>query len=553
MNLRLIELTSFLSFIALCVYVNAFKNGLFFKPIIFFICLTIIFISSTLQIIFISKNRDRTQILLILLQILITAILLRLLFISNENLFAGFDPYKEFLYLDELNVIGHWDPINNRMGGYIGSYPVLYLLGIIWSEMLGLNLIVAAKWLTLSFCFLSPVFIFLIGRNRYSPASGLYSCFIFSYLYISLMFHTTFQRESISVPLMLMALFLLFKRISEEKERILLILTSIIVIVAVSLSHHLTPFILLIFILMLASFSILLPYTGPFLHYLKIGPIKKENVSIRYSILLLAMIIGYWVYLRYSPLVFFGMIVGESNIDLPRTGAVIPSILRYQILYYGDMLFAVLFAILSILAIYLRHRERTVSDIALLFYSGFIGIIMIIALSGHLLPGEGMGLGSRFETFVYIGFSILSGYTIYRFNNLIIERRKYLLSLFIILLLVSFALFNVFRIPVDLYSQKEEFRPGEARQLATMSEVHAITWLGIRNLVLDSSLNGALNLIHLREGTGHAKQNMETNYLLHSKIAPYYTIDYLSNTLPINLIYDNSIAKIYLFKKDIKG
>ncbi len=520
---------SFLLIALLGFYIANFREGNYLPVWIFWFCTITIFSLIVYQISKIKiKNQYSDYHIHILLQILMTAFLMRMLFISTGNALAGYDAYNEFVTLSKVNNMGYWNP--NEIGGYGAAYPILYMFGIIWSQIIDVNMFTTAKWMPISFFFVAPLFIYLIGNLKYSKRAALLASFGFAFLYISLFFHTTLQRETVAFPIFLLTIYLYYRGTIQKENGISYISLAILTAIVCVLSHHLTSFLLLIFFITYTIIDKFAPSEELTL--------KKEHTSIVFTVLLFALTFGYWVYLKYTPIEFLTLVIKESTITMPEGGAIIPTTLRYKILYYGEIIFAILFALLSTWALVLRNKERVSSDIALFIYSGITGLIMVLTLQGRILPHEGMGLGSRFQSFVYIGIFILSGYTVSEFL------RKYnrQLKRLILIIFVAYALLSIYRIPPYLYSEKNEFVHGEARPLITEEEVSAVTWVRAGNAVADISLRGAFQLNELPESK-YTTEYSDIVYLIHSHIVPFSTNKYITNSSL--RIYDNGLVEIY--------
>ena len=209
------------------------------------------------------------------------------------------------------------------------------------------------------------------------------------------------------------------------------------------------------------------------------------------------MLFGYWVYLKYSPLEAFGLIIKESAITDPGAGISIPSSLRFTLLYYSEIMFSIIFGIISIIALIIMKTKRKASDVSLFLFSGFMGILMVITLFGALLKSESMGLGSRLQTFVYIGLFLLSGYFFAETSNYKLQFNKRNIKNRLIkilpILLIIFLMLNIYRIPPYLYSDYQ-FSSTEPRSVISGQEFTALIWLGVSGdkLISDKNLRGAI-------------------------------------------------------------
>lgn len=537
----------FLLISLLSLYIANFREGNYFPVWIFWFCLIAIFFLIVYQIAKIEKQVSNYYIF-ILLQILMTAFLVRMLFISTGNALAGYDAYNELVTLSKVNNMGYWNP--NEIGGYGASYSILYIFGMIWSQIIGVNLFTTAKWMPISFFFVAPLFIYLIGNLKYSKTAGMLASFGFAFLYISLFFHTTLVKEMIALPLSLITIYTYYASIRKGK-RIIYLLIAFLASAGCILAHHLTSFILLIFFLtffIVDRFALSERYIkekrARISRYLIVN---KEFVLTTFVMLLFTSLFGYWIYLRYTPLEFFALIYEKAAITKPGLGMSLPSILRYKILYCGEIIFATVFAFLSMWGGVLRRDKRNSSDVTLLLFAGLMGIAMVLTLFGRILPGEGMGLGSRFQTFVYVGLFTLSGYTAYNVLKMYRGKLKNALSVMMLIIFVAFSLLSIYRIPQYLYSEHTP-QLGAARSLISEEEITATKFLGLgrEEVVTDGSLNGALKYSgYLGSiGSGHREIGDIGIPIIHSSIAPYLTEEYILHTRL--KVYDNGVASIFI-------
>lgn len=532
----------------LSLYIANFREGNYFPVWIFWFCLIAIFFLIVYQIAKIEKQVSNYYIF-ILLQTLMTAFLVRMLFISTGNALAGNDAYNELVLLSKVNNMGYWNPYD--IGGYSIAYPILYIFGIIWSQIIGVNSFTTAKWMPISLFFVAPLFIYLIGNLKYSKKAALLASFGFAFLYISLFFHTIFVKEMIALPLFLITIYTYYASIRKGK-RISYLLIAFLFSACCVLAHYLTSFILLIFFttfLILDRFASskkdIKEKSARISRYLTMN---KEFVSITFVMFLFTFLLGYWVYLRYTPLQTplqtFALIYKEAAIIEPRAGMILPNILRYKILWWGEIVFAILFGFLSMCGVFLRKEKRNSSDVTLSLFGGLMGIIMVLTLFGRVISGEGMGLGSRFQTFVYICLFILSGHTAYNILKMYRGKLKNALPVMMLIIFVAFALLSIYRLPPYLYSEYD-LQLGESRSLISEEEVIASTWCGLGkedNIVTDPSLIPSLLLSKgLKEKHGVISSHI--HYIIHSRLTPTRTEEYIMKSQ--YKIYDNRIASVY--------
>ena len=542
MNKLALPFITYLSIFSLAADIALSRAGEYPPLWVFWVMIFLTFSLIVYQIT-LSKNLRVHQVLLFFLQITVMALLFRIQFISGENVLAGYDANNEYVALYQIANEGRWSPETSSIVG--SSYPLLYIFGLEWSQILNVDLFSTAKWLPISIFYIAPLFLYLIARLKYGSMTGLFAIFGFSFLYISLVFHSILQRETMAIPLFLMAIYFYLKATSQDSGRHALLSLSVFAVIACVLAHHMTSFILLIFfIILFSSNRLILIFRGVRNDRSISEARREERTSGHFIFFIAATIFGYWIFLKNSPLDFFGLIFREAAIFQPGIGAIFPSSLRMSILLTGEILFAIIFATISFIAVILRRKNMKTSDLAFLLFSGFMGLAMILTISGGLLQWEGMGLGSRFQTYVYIGLLLLSGYTAYfvlsRYKN-----RKFLKRV-IPLVLITFVIFNIYRIPPYLYSETDA-QPGDVRILVTEAEQIAVLWLGINNrdtVQLGDPSNAFSFPLTKLVIDKHGIENPRIGYLIQSEFSTNLLDP--SNDMSYQKIFSNGDASIFV-------
>lgn len=500
------------------------------------------FIISLSLLLFLQIIANTTNTELILLQILILSFNLRTIFVSSGIPLVGVDSYVEYGFMQDIIKTGYWRP---DVYVLTANYPLIYLYGDIYHTILGVSTLWIAKWMPISFFPISTLIMFLLTKKLFGSKSGIYVTLTFSLLYIHLLFHTMLHRESLAIYLFLTAMYTYFMGIFNKNTGGKFWMIFTMIGLSLVFAHHLSSFMMLIFI------TLYLPVKKIFDNFNKIhANLILPEISVGIYIISL---LGYWAYLKKSPFQFFDTILKESpliNQSVPAGGMVIPSLSRYKILFFGEIFYGILFGILALIAtlFYTRLRHKNLTFIwTLLIFSGVSGILMVMTLLGKIMPREGMGLGSRFETFVYIGaLPLATSLGLLEKNRLVQSHTSHSrhLKCFILIVLLSFILLNIYRIPPYLYSN-QPIIPGEARPLITTQEAIAIYWLGYvpyDHLKLDPSNGGPTRLTTFMNKKVHGSSNKK--YILHSNLVPWTTANY--NTPNSIIVYSNSIGRILL-------
>lgn len=409
---------------------------------IFWITVVAITCIICIQIAFFNLNSNKYA---ILLQILIFSWIIRTIFIPNTGFF-GRDPYQEMEVVNAIFNQG-WDLDSDVFSSYRYqySYPILYELIIIGSQILGISVYSIARWFPLLYSTSSLLFIYLLSNNLFnSNKSSLLSLFGASMLYQYVMFHTLPIRESIAFVFFTATLYVYFK---QKKTNVTFTILALLFLIVITLSHHLTSFLTLLFIslhiLVNKTCKILETKVPEKLHFI---PDNKGFNILAYT---LVLVIGYWAYLRYSPFSILAYAFKESAYLDPGHGMIVPSALRFTILVYGEYIFAFAFASFSIFALILC-KNRMSFNLTLILWAALMGMMSILSLKGMVLKSESVAFASRFQSFGYISLFILSG-SIIDLKN---QKGKIFnkLNATVIILYLLFILFSIYRIPVELYT-----------------------------------------------------------------------------------------------------
>lgn len=430
------------STIVLLIYLLSYRFNTYLPVFIFWIAVIAITCLICVQISLFNSNSNKYT---ILLQILIFSWIIRSLFIPNTGFF-GHDPYKEMevVYLILQN---GWSFNSNAFVSYRYqySYPILYVLIIVGSHILGLGVESIARWFPLIYSASSLLFIYLLSSYLFkSEKSALISTFGASMLYQFVMFHTLPIRESIAFVFFIAALFTYFK---EQKSHMVFKILTLFFVAMIGLSHHMTSFLIIAFLMLhLIVDNICKILESKHINKLHIISDRK---GFNISIYTFTLILGYWSYLRYSPLNIIAYAFEESAYTNPGHGMIVAQTLRFLVLVNGEYIFAFIFAALSIYSMILFKNIKSIY-ITFIIWVAIMGLMSILSLKGMVLKSESVAFASRFQSFGYISLFILSG-SIIGINK---QKGKILsaIKFVVISTYIVFILFSIYRIPINLYT-----------------------------------------------------------------------------------------------------
>lgn len=443
MPLRIIYLLYIQYILILLTYLLTQRFSYYLPEFVFWISVVIITCIIGMQIKLFDITQNKYQ---ILIQIILFSLIIRTIFIPNTGFF-GHDPYKEMEVVNAI-VDSKWSLDSSVFSSYKYQYcyPILYELIILSSSLLGVSIYSISRWLPLLYSVSSLLFIYLLSNQLFnSVKSSLITVFGASMLYQCVMFHTLPIRESIAFLFFVATLYTYFK--GSKLSNSILITLSILFAFSIALSHHLTSFLIVTFLflhLVINSILKILLSVKP-----NISHFSPDHTTSGFFLYILVLILGYWIYLKYSPLDIIEYALQESAYKNPGHGMVLPNATRFDILVYGEYIFAFIFALLSIYSIIISNKKESIC-LTFLFWAAFMGILSLLALKGMVLKSESVAFASRFQSFGYISLFILSGSAIglNRQENSIVEGIK----TYIIFIYILFILFNIYRIPSNLYS-----------------------------------------------------------------------------------------------------
>lgn len=136
--------------------------------------------------------------------------------------------------------------------------------------------------------------VYELVRYKYrSIKTSLLSAFGFAFTYYFIMFHSQFLYKSFAFPLFLTTIYAVER--SKEKGGIIWRVIAILTTLLLVFTHHLTSFMLIIFIALNTLISWILN--------LSIKNRKSnEQQNMSFIVFSMVIILSYWIYLKYTPI-----------------------------------------------------------------------------------------------------------------------------------------------------------------------------------------------------------------------------------------------------------
>lgn len=386
--------------IILIVYLLSFRWNICL-PISFF-WLPIILILGTIFHQSLYYKLDHIYSKLVALEIAITSIIFHMIYqipfygLYGSDSYSDLLPAKGILYTGSL--LGDLTYINDT-----SYYPMIHILGALFSLLTGLSPFVTAKWLpsllSFSFILILYIFIFKIFKDQ---AIALLSILLYATLEQFILFSSLFVRETIALIFMICSLYLYFSAEKNLHQSIYLFL-SMICLVCTVIAHHMTSFMLLT--LLFIHFIITNTKDSEFFKaiFYKNGEVGI-NINASFLILYLSVLISYWIYIISSPLYSFiifakDLFSQEQLTSYSELANINPNqiiTLRGTIIYYGFHLFLLIFGAIMSYQLIRRSKIKRVevySFSMFLFFCGFIALMGLYFIKTQIFPDRFLAFG----------------------------------------------------------------------------------------------------------------------------------------------------------------
>lgn len=463
----------------LAIFLFSARSGIYYNQFFFWV-FVICMLSINLFFICLSNNSSKIHYILFL-QMVLFLIIIRIPYRTTFGLYGVDSPTEYYVTMHILK--NGWTASDSLLPfSYYNqsNYPFLYFTNIIFSEISGRTILFVENWFPVLLTLVTPFFVYLSSYELFhSKKSALISFYGFSTLYGYMIFHSLTVRESIGFIFFSQIIYLILKLDNNSRSNkfnyTILVLLSIFALI---LSHHLTSFMLLMFIVVCASI-------GYFFKYKNISITSynfKRNylVNSQLPVLIFTLYIAYWIYAyarvpSKSPLTMLvnsliqilKLEAGGHSVEIVSG---FPDTMRYSILLNGTILFGLIFVFLSALSLFFRRDKFSVYELAFFATAsipGIFGFLSVLKIFGLAINAE------RFMTFTYFYLLILSGYSALK----LISYKSFRNVLLVIFLL--FSLFNVYAINPYLYTSNEpDYVNGEIRSYIYYTEYISFKWFG---------------------------------------------------------------------------
>jgi hypothetical protein len=457
----------FAATVLLILYLLSIRYHISLPVAVFWVAVSLMLGTIVYQSLQLKLSSDYAKV--ILFEIAITCLVLHLIYQIPYYGLRGSDVYMDMASAKGILSSGFvgGGPEYTAAGTFY--FPMIHILGAQLSLITNIDLFSVVKWFPALFDVALIPLLYLLIRNIFKEERvALLSTLLFALLQHHILFSSLFVRETIALVLAVCCLYLYFSARSSVHP-VAYSALSIMCLVGTVCAHHLTSFVLLVFLLI--HFLVGKASESPFLRRTYLGDnIAGEKTTSSFVSIAFVAVFAYWIFIVISPLhtlvtfakeVFAPGQLGTATYG-ELTGIALPSIQSFRgyVLFFGFYSISLIFIIILLYGLLprLRHRQiEALSSTLLLFLCGISGLIAI-----YLVPFEIIPYPDRFLMFGWLfGFAplvaiILSG------------RYKWLIRAGIFLL-TAFMIFNIYQIEPTAWDARAEEIPS-----ATLEEDYAL-------------------------------------------------------------------------------
>ena len=387
---------------------------------------------------------------IVVAQLIILVFLLKSIYIPRNLVpFFGSDSYLTYEAISYIQKEGWfsdppWDEKTTQKFAHQKNYPFVPALSLGLTTISGLDLVDWGRWGILSLSLTTILMIYDIANSFYNRRNeALIAAIGFGFTYYYLMFHTQFLYEAIAFFLFLITIYSVIRSstggINFGWRLIALASTEVLI-----LTHHLTAFLLVVFLLLY--------------NLVQLG-FKKQQ---QWPLFLFALIslFTYWIFLRYTPF----QIAAEFIRDVFKEGSWVtstsiktPHTFRFLFTLLLQGASAIMFGLLALHNLLFTPADNTKNwKIVSFLWGGGLGIITILGTIG--LFGNLKSFPSRMEIYGYAFLIPLASQT------LVTNKKFKLINLLLFLAILCHGTSTLFRTAPYLYSEREpDLSSGETR------------------------------------------------------------------------------------------
>lgn len=438
----------------LVFYLLSIRWQIYLPIALFWIAVASMLCTITYQILKVESHSSNAKV--VVLEIAVTCFVFHLIYVITYYGLVGYDASLDMVsakgILSSGFVLG--DPKYISVYSY---FPMIHIFGAILSMITGIDLFSVAKWFPLLIDVALIPLLYLLVRSIFKEEKvALLSALLFACLQNYMYFSSSFIRETIALVLAVCCVYLYFSAKHSPHPATNYAL-SIICLIGTVFAHHLTSFMLLIFLSI--HFLVTKAAEVPSFRRAYFGHnITGEKVTTTFLSIALVATIVYWTYVIMYPL--YTLITFVRSVFTPsqwgvHTYAEVAGIsaasiqtIRGYIRFYGFYFFHLIFG--SILLYQLlprakKPRAETYSFTLFFFLCGLVGFLSLYIVAPAAFPDRFLTYGWLFG-FAPLVIAILKG------------KHKWLKRVGVFLL-IAFMLFNIYMIATPYWNARSEDPP----------------------------------------------------------------------------------------------
>lgn len=423
---------------ALLFFVNLQYHFLDEFTILIFWLSILLMVGTVIYQVFSLKNNT-----FVLFEIFIIYLFLHLVYQIGYYGLRGSDSYIDYNLLKTILNTNHFS-IESGVKGW----PMIHLFSSAVSTIAKIDPLLIAKYLPSFISSIIVLPIYLLSYNIYKEKKiALFSCLFFGFIPQFVNFDALFVRETFGIFIMILFICCLY--ISKRKNDYRFVGLSLILIPVLVLSHHFTCLIILIFLGLYFTASIGVPniYSKLIKKKIKFSGIIDIKII---SLIVFISIITYWFYLKGGDWARMFIITNIDTVVNPSNSGTYSQMaglgdpvvtLSGKIIFYGFFIFHFLFSLFLLIKLMIMKNVEKIEDISfsMLFYFclGY-GALSLYFISSLVFPDRLLTFGWIFGTIPLIG--------------LLINIRKKMLKKILIVICISFIVFNLYNIDSRYYT-----------------------------------------------------------------------------------------------------
>nr|WP_321497965.1 hypothetical protein [uncultured Methanolobus sp.] len=328
-----------------------------------------------------------------------------------------------------LNITPHFEILK--------YYPSLQLVNVFIQWITNLSLTNAGRIAIMFIHVLNILFVYIImyGMTKSGVISSIGSI-VYATNPLHVFFHTLFSYETLGILFFVILVYILLK--SENQKSLTMSFLSIMVLITLTITHHLSSILFILFITILATVRLIMS--------LKYGVSTQRN---QYNFLFLATTtIFFWIIyvsktafvylsqnivLRIKALLELSFLGGGTSISSSSLSSSNLSFIEYFLDTFVYIPALLLFCFVGYYFVLRNHWEKSVFQISFIIF----GPVLFLATL-FMIPTSGFEIAVRFWGFLFLGVSLFVAYGfvyLYKFTNF---KRDYVKLLSLVLVFLIF-------------------------------------------------------------------------------------------------------------------